>query len=1395
MRLQNQSVLSVVLFMFLLFYAGPVLAQDGSGASVPSQGFVQVGGLGGLTRALVALDDGGALLAEGDALLHLDQTGAVLNRAALGRGQIQDVVVQGQFIYAMTEEGLVTAGRDTLAARAFRPGGGQAVVVTNSHIYGAAQSAGLRVAALDRQGLPGDWRQVITPGSVHDLAVDETGATLYAALGEFGINAYDLTAGAGAQLAGTISDIGRVDVVRVVGDRLLVGGSHRSLAAGGVQLQVFDLSVNRFLPSLVQTYAPLHDAQDVILRQDWAYIADQAGGLKRYAIGDLYAPQVDSVLWEGTAYGLAEDARYLYVAAGWGGVRIFDAGLPDTITQRGWAALPGEALAVAVVDDSDGRWGVAAMGTAGLAVLDLLDVDRPQVVAVLELPGSVQAVALRGTLGLAGLDTGAVVVFSIADRANPRVVATLPLPTGTPLDFTWDDTLVYVAAGSGGLVVLDLIRPAAPVLVGTLEPGRGGQSYLDVAVEGNGSKRAYISTGEALVIVDVAAPDDLHILAESSIPARAAVARNFITYVVGGSTVTTINAASSNAPTQLGAAPAVGQIQDVTAAGGLIWVVGDESGALAEGLAAGADGRLLPVLAVDERGRALAVARSTGSSVLVAGEAGAIWRVDRSGQALLREGVNPGAVLAALDEGQLLVGGETWQQLAVAQPDGLQLLAEGSSPGPVLDIAGDAQRVYLALGAAGIITGDGAQRWRPQAGAGAVRAVSVDGAYLWAAEGAGDQTGALRVLAADRLQSITTVPLPGPATAVSADEGRVYAGYGDGSGGGLAVVAGRAPTGGLHQVAAVTGRATDVVVLPDGSTGYAVNGDVLRIFALDDPVQLTPGRTVTLPHRVERLTLVEAVGRRYLVGWQPGEALLVLDLSDPTLPRPVAAMPTRAVAVTAVADVLFLAEGAGGLTQLSLATLADLAGRVRPVDGAHPVALWQAGDRLYAAGADGDLRVYDVSTPTMPELVATASGVTGAAVRGLVGRSTRRDGVWLYLAAADAVQVWQHAPDGTLTRRATWELQTRQLLAMTDHHLYYRGADRTLHVAGLAHSTALAWDFAFPGLAGQPRAVISRQENVLVSTTAGLARLAWLDEAVPPPAVIGLVDDLPGPVAQIIPADEGLLWVGGTDYLARIDVNEPEAPVVLEVMAVSGGLEGVALLQGADLLAVGTAACGVRLWDVSGAARREVGYWQAPGVRDVADLGAALAVLGADGLTLLRPNLDAPPVLPAVPYAPDPPDNARVSEGSITLSWAIALDPCAAVSAEVWVSVAEGDATLAATTTDQQVVISDLPLGAVITWQVRVVDGQGDAAWGPIWHFMTGPADDSDPTPAASPAAWASLTPGDLPDQGAIGSPAVEFFPGTNWRAYVPLLALGLALEVGLVLGLVAWWRWRRKRW
>jgi hypothetical protein len=167
------------------------------------------------------------------------------------------------------------------------------------------------------------------------------------------------------------------------------------------------------------------------------------------------------------------------------------------------------------------------LGADGVAVIDWRAIGAPEIKAVVATESPVRAVALRDRLGFVGLESGSVQVYSLGDLTAPRLVGMVAL--GSPaLDFALDGTLLYIAAAESGLAIVETRRPAEPQVLGRLVPPLPGQLVMGVALEGG--KRAYLSAGNALVIADVDVPGTPQLLAVATMPAQAAVARNFIVY-------------------------------------------------------------------------------------------------------------------------------------------------------------------------------------------------------------------------------------------------------------------------------------------------------------------------------------------------------------------------------------------------------------------------------------------------------------------------------------------------------------------------------------------------------------------------------------------------------------------------------------------------------------------------------------------------------------------------------------------------------------------------------------------------------------------------------------------------------------------------------------------------
>lgn len=1348
----------------------PVLAQGGGTPS--AQGVHVVGGMGGLTRAMVALPDG-VLLAEGDALLQLDEMGRTLRRVQPGRGQVQDLVVRGGTVYLLTEQGLALLEVTDLTERSFLPGGGQALAVSDLAVYVAARQAGIRVAVFDRRdGLRGPWREIVTAAAARDLAVDPSGRALFVALGEAGVALYDLADPAQPRLAAQLAEAVPARTVTIEAGRLLVGCDYRLLIYG---------LTDPLMPRLLSTYDPLHDGVDVLLRREWAYVADRAGGLKRYAVADLRTMRLVDTVWPGPVYALADDERYVYAAAGREGVLLFDAGHPDALALRARVALPGQAVAVALGGDAANRWVVAGMAETGLAVIDWRNADHPVVRATLALGGTVRDLAVRDAIGVAALEEGEVVLISLARRESPRIIARLSLG-GMPQAIAVDGVLAYVAAGEAGLYVLDTTRPLAPIVLGHLPPPQEAPSVTGVTLEGG--KRLYLSAGAALVIVDVDAPNDPQPLAILPIPAQATAARNFIVYAVGGPALTTVNASSSNAPEVLGRYLAVEAIRAVAGRGDRVWLAGEGAGAAAVGLALDAAGRPQELLAAGRGGQGAALDWMADGTPLLAQSDGTLLRLDGARPVTLRIGLSPGLALTSAGDVQLALGGQGWAVLDVADPLRPVVLQTGDAPGGIESVVSAGSTTFLALGEQGIqAVGARAGHWQPDTTAGATRQLAVEGRFLYAAEDGPGQGGSLRVLATDPLGTVTAVPLPGPAQSVAISEGRAYAGYRNGmsGAGGLAVIDVSAPTAGLELAGQVAVPADDLAVLPDGRIVYGVHGITLSVFDVTAWPTLRIASTVTLPVPASRLVLLDT---RYLAALQPGQSGLLLDLRDPWQPIPVAALPVGVLDAAGGSAALYLAAGDSGVQIASLATLVDLPARSVTFDPAPATVLGAAGRWLYAVGG-GKLRLYDLIDPLAPALVASVD-LPGTAADRLVVRETRRDGCWLYLSAADGVQAVHHAADGSLIGPLLLVNGSGQPLAAAESWLYLVGADRALYAALLADPAAIDWRIAYPLAAGRPRAVAAWGNRVLAASGGGIIALNWATTTARPPSLLSLLEGLPA-APQSLVTGEDRLWMAGEGLLWQVDVRDPAAPSLGWTLSLPGAGSSLAVLPEASRLVVAAGQCGLWLLDVSGESPHIAGWWRGETVEAVAAVGQTLAALGEGSLTLLQVEPDAS-VTPPLASAPWPPDGAvGITGEALTLRWEPPPEPCSAWRYEVWLATGDGPFVRLEAVEDARVDVPALPAGVEVTWRVDTIAVSGEVRTGSPWRFQTGPlATVESGSVLALPVLEATQVL--QPDPGDV--PAAT---GLDARQLLPALVGGLLLEAALVVGLLWWWRRGRR--
>ncbi|MFN7964796.1 MAG: hypothetical protein U0V87_03795 [Acidobacteriota bacterium] len=143
----------------------------------------------------------------------------------------------------------------------------------------------------------------------------------------------------------------------------------------------------------------------------------------------------------------------------------------------------------------------------GFRVLDVADPRAPQVIGSFDTVDRGQALAIRGTTAfIATLNPYTYVIalrsVDLSDPAHPRELAVLYHPTGYPQSMTIAGPMAYIAAGSEGVLIVDISDPSMPLLRGQIPTQ--DFSYGVIVRD----QLAYVADGAAgLQVYDVSVPE------------------------------------------------------------------------------------------------------------------------------------------------------------------------------------------------------------------------------------------------------------------------------------------------------------------------------------------------------------------------------------------------------------------------------------------------------------------------------------------------------------------------------------------------------------------------------------------------------------------------------------------------------------------------------------------------------------------------------------------------------------------------------------------------------------------------------------------------------------------------------------------------------------------------
>jgi hypothetical protein len=212
-----------------------------------------------------------------------------------------------------------------------------------------------------------------------------------------------------------------------------------------------------------------------------------------YVVGTLDNPGMGFL-------GVVVSGDYAYVACGGSGLSIVDLRVPSRPVIAGSADTPGWASALAVA----GRYAYVADGSKGLRIFDLANPMAPVSVGWIDTPGNARDVAVANNVAFVA-DGSSVQVIDVRNPSAPFIIGAYAPAGFTALEVEVQGTLAFVAASSGGLVILDVTNPANPSRVSSVAPS-GGPNASTVGLALSGNLVCLANSDGGLAVFDVTVP-------------------------------------------------------------------------------------------------------------------------------------------------------------------------------------------------------------------------------------------------------------------------------------------------------------------------------------------------------------------------------------------------------------------------------------------------------------------------------------------------------------------------------------------------------------------------------------------------------------------------------------------------------------------------------------------------------------------------------------------------------------------------------------------------------------------------------------------------------------------------------------------------------------------------
>ncbi len=201
--------------------------------------------------------------------------------------------------------------------------------------------------------------------------------------------------------------------------------------------------------------------------------------------------------------------------------------VPFSPSMMSFIQLAGEANNV----DVSGDFAYAAVGSAGIQIVNVSDPRAPQIVSTLNTSGNANDIRVVGNLAYVADGSAGLQIIDVSNPAAPSLRGTLNTP-GDAQDVVVYGARAYVADGTAGLQIINVTNAAAPVILRTVDTP-GNASGVDV--EGNIAVVADRFPTSGVRIIDIANEASAQIVGTLTASVEDVITRDSLAYCAGGS--------------------------------------------------------------------------------------------------------------------------------------------------------------------------------------------------------------------------------------------------------------------------------------------------------------------------------------------------------------------------------------------------------------------------------------------------------------------------------------------------------------------------------------------------------------------------------------------------------------------------------------------------------------------------------------------------------------------------------------------------------------------------------------------------------------------------------------------------------------------------------------------